>query len=126
MILFSISKYSVISGDMKIEYTIAGIAVLFFSIGVFVNKKNKTDTNSNTLVKENIINTNQIKTLGISEREYEILVEVANGLSNKQIAERLFVTESTVKTHVSNLFVKLDAKRRTQAIQKAKEWQIIS
>jgi DNA-binding NarL/FixJ family response regulator len=53
------------------------------------------------------------------------LKEVAEGLSNKEIADKLFLTESTIKTHVSNLLLKLNAKRRTQAIQIAKELQII-
>jgi ATP/maltotriose-dependent transcriptional regulator MalT len=62
---------------------------------------------------------------GISKREYEVLELMAQGLSNQEIAEKLFVSLNTVKTHTSNLFVKLDAKRRTQAIQKAKELGLI-
>ena len=54
-----------------------------------------------------------------------ILKAISEGLSNKEIGEKLFVSESTVKTHVSNLLVKLDAKRRTQAVQKAKAYHII-
>lgn len=75
---------------------------------------------------ESKIDKNQIKQLGLSAREYEVLVEIKNGLSNKEIANKLFVSESTIKTHVSNMLLKLDVKRRTQAIQKAKELQIIS
>jgi DNA-binding CsgD family transcriptional regulator len=58
--------------------------------------------------------------LGITPREYEILEAVAAGLSNREIAERLFVSENTVKTHTGRLFDKLAAKRRTQAVQLAK------
>ena len=54
-----------------------------------------------------------------------MLQKIAEGLSNKEIAAALFLSESTIKTHVSNLLVKLDAKRRTQAIQIAKAYQII-
>jgi len=57
--------------------------------------------------------------------ESEVLQAISEGLSNKEIAEKLFLSESTIKTHVSNLLVKLNAKRRTQAIQIAKEHQII-
>ena len=63
--------------------------------------------------------------LGISNREYEVLLEIAKGLSNKEIANRLFISESTVKTHVSNVLIKLGAKRRTQAINIAKSLTII-
>ena len=55
--------------------------------------------------------------LGITPRELEILEQIAAGLSNREIAEKLFVSENTVKTHSSRLFDKLNAKRRTQAVQ---------
>jgi ATP/maltotriose-dependent transcriptional regulator MalT len=58
--------------------------------------------------------------LGITPRELEILGLIADGLSNREIAERLFVSENTVKTHSSRLFDKLGAKRRTQAVQMGK------
>jgi len=63
--------------------------------------------------------------LGITPRELEILGLIAAGLSNREIAERLFVSENTVKTHSSRLFDKLNAKRRTQAVQIAKEAGLI-
>jgi len=123
LVLFQLSQYSVTSGNWKIEFVIAIIAVIFFIIGVFVNKKSlQKDPPTNLPVA---IDEEKILALGISKREYEILGKIHEGLSNKEIADQLFVSESTVKTHVSNLFVKLDAKRRTQAIQKAKEYEII-
>ncbi len=63
--------------------------------------------------------------LGITPRELEILGLIAAGLSNREIAERLFVSENTVKTHSSRLFDKLGAKRRTQAVQLGKEARLI-
>ena len=54
-----------------------------------------------------------------------MLQNISEGLSNKEIAEKLFLSESTIKTHVSNILLKLDAKRRTQAVQRAKAFQII-
>ena len=68
---------------------------------------------------------NKVKTLDLSQREYEVLKEISLGLSNKEIGDKLFLSESTIKTHVSNLLVKLNAKRRTQAVQIAKEMRII-
>jgi NarL family two-component system response regulator LiaR len=63
--------------------------------------------------------------LGITPRELEILEAVAAGLSNREIAERLYVSENTVKTHAARLFDKLGARRRTQAVQLAKEAGLI-
>ena len=66
-------------------------------------------------------NTAQQQSLGITARELEILRLVARGLSNREIAEQLFVSENTVKTHCSRTFDKLGAARRTQAVQRGKE-----
>lgn len=121
--LFQLSKYAMTSRNLKNEFVLAGIAIVFFIIGIYLNQRSLRKTQITPNSGE--INTAKIAQLGISKREYEILVEISEGLSNKEIASKLFVSESTVKTHVSNLFAKLDAKRRTQAIQRAKEEQII-
>ncbi len=119
--LFQLSKYSFLTGNSSIEAIIAVIAIVFFGIGVIINKR--VLHKDKKVVTE--IDHKKIEELGLSKREYEVLCEIASGLSNKEIAEKLFVSESTIKTHVSNVLVKLDAKRRTQAIQIAKEHQII-
>ena len=121
LILFQLSKYAYISGDLSIEFVIAVIAIVFFIIGVIINKK----TLRKKAIPDISINTEKIAELGISKREYEVLLQISKGQSNKEIADELFVSESTVKTHVSNLLLKLNAKRRTQAIQKAKNMGII-
>lgn len=122
LLLFQISKYSIASGNLKVEFAIASIAIVFFLIGIYINKKS---LHKKPLYR-NEIDHNKIKALALSKREYEVLQEITLGLSNKEIADKLFVSESTIKTHVSNLLVKLNAKRRTQAIQIAKEFQIVS
>lgn len=66
-----------------------------------------------------------ISELGITPRELEILGLIAAGLSNREIADRLFVSENTVKTHSSRLFDKLGARRRTQAVQLGKQAHLI-
>ena len=66
-----------------------------------------------------------LATLGITPREFEILELIAGGLSNREIASRLFLSENTVKTHASRLLDKLNARRRTQAVQIAKEKGLI-
>ena len=63
--------------------------------------------------------------LGLSERELEVLQELAAGRANKEIAARLHVSPNTVKTHVANLFAKLGARRRTEAIRRARELGIV-
>ena len=92
----------------------------FFFIGIFLNKQSQKSTASTPEIDHK-----QIDKLEISKREYEVLQAIAQGLSNKEIAAQLFVSESTIKTHVSSLLVKLNAKRRTQAIQIAKELHIL-
>lgn len=121
LLLFQFSKYTVISGDLNIEYIMAIIAIAFLGIGIFINKK----TQKQPETSNDQINLQKVEELGLSKREYEVLKEVALGLSNQEIAEKLFVSESTIKTHVSNLLLKLNAKRRTQAIQISKDLNII-
>ena len=70
-------------------------------------------------------NEKRLEQLGITRRELEILEAMAAGLSNREIAERLFVSENTVKTHAARVFDKLSARRRTQAVQRAKEAGLI-
>lgn len=65
------------------------------------------------------------ETLGISDREFEVLALLAQGRSNKEIANQLEVSPNTVKTHVASLFDKLEAKRRTEAILRARELGIL-
>ena len=121
LILFQIGKYAVVSGDSKIEIIIAVIALVFFFIGVYINKRSLHKKQA----IEVEIDFEKIESFEITKREYEVLQQIASGLSNKEIAEKLFLSESTIKTHVSSLLVKLNAKRRTQAIQIAKKENII-
>ncbi|HVU55975.1 MAG TPA: LuxR C-terminal-related transcriptional regulator [Puia sp.] len=68
----------------------------------------------------------ELARLDLSKRELEVLELMAQGLSNQEIAEKLFVSLNTIKTHTSRLFEKMDVKRRTQAVEKAKRLNIIS
>jgi DNA-binding CsgD family transcriptional regulator len=63
---------------------------------------------------------------GLSRRELDVLERAAAGLSNQEIADALFISLSTVKTHLNNVFIKLDVKRRTQAVSKARELGLIA
>ena len=121
LLLFKISELTYLSGDLRLEFILSGIALLFFFVGIYINKKSLRKQEQASIE----IDFKRIKKLEISEREYEVLQKISEGLSNKEIAEQLFVSESTVKTHVSSLLLKLNAKRRTQAIQIAKSIQIL-
>lgn len=121
LLLFKISTYSIIGGYSKIEFVIAGIAIVFFFVGMYINKKSLQKQQATS----NAIDHKKIAALDITSREYEVLQGISEGLSNKEIADKLCLSESTIKTHVSNVLTKLDAKRRTQAIQIAKAHHII-
>jgi DNA-binding CsgD family transcriptional regulator len=121
MLLFQLSKYSVISGDFTLEFILIIVAVSFFIIGIYVYRK----FYQKPMVIDKEIDLKKIKKLEITEREYEVLQLISQGMSNKEIANSLFLTESTIKTHVSNLLVKLNAKRRTQAVQIAQQLNIL-
>lgn len=128
MLLVQVSKYSLLTRGLKDELLVAFFAVLFIGLGVIVSKllfKPKTKIVYSPNGQESKPDLAKVEELGISKREYEVLEEMARGKSNLEIADRLFISESTVKTHVSNLLVKLDAKRRTQAVSIAKEIRII-
>src|SRR5687767_2482754 len=106
------------------------IAGLFAALGIWLGLK-LTRKKEVVIVKEVpasqpfSLNEARLKDLGITKRELEILELIAQGMSNREIAEKLFVSENTVKTHSSRLFDKLSAKRRTQAVQIAKEMGLI-
>jgi ATP/maltotriose-dependent transcriptional regulator MalT len=68
----------------------------------------------------------KIVALGITPRELEVLQLIAEGLSTREMAERLFVSENTVKTHTSRVLDKLGASRRTQAVQLAKQMRLLA
>lgn len=120
--------------DNSIEIYIGLIALFFTVLGAWVaTQLAKPKIKTVVIEKEvfisqpgdNIINETELKKLNLSKREYEILQLLAKGFSNAAIAENLFLSLSTVKTHVSNLFFKMDVKSRTQAIEKSKRLKII-
>jgi DNA-binding CsgD family transcriptional regulator len=113
-------EYRYFVRDFSLEFYLGAVAVLFTAVGVWAGMKL---TRKKVIVAgpDSKLNAQELQRLGISKREYEVLELMAQGLSNQEIADKLFVSLNTVKTHSSNLFVKLDARRRTQAIHRAKE-----
>lgn len=124
LVLFQLARYSHMRTNWGTEIWIAVISLVFFGIGIFISRKYLPVIRKETVQKE--IDPAQVNKLGLSRREYEILGLINDGLSNQQIADKLFVSENTVKKHVSNLFLKLDVQRRTEAIKKAKDLNIIA
>ena len=108
------------------------VALIFATVGIWLGLK-LTRPRVTVVVKEVPVpmsgpfarNEAKLAQLGITPRELEILEAMASGLSNREIGERLFVSENTVKTHAARVFEKLSAKRRTQAVQLAKEAGLI-
>jgi ATP/maltotriose-dependent transcriptional regulator MalT len=121
-------RYLVLEHSLEIYGGI--VALLFSALGIWLGLK-LTRTHETVVVREVQVtgpftrNETQLQRLGITPRELEILEAMAGGFSNREIAERLFVSENTVKTHTARLFDKLSARRRTQAVQRAKEAGLI-
>ena len=107
------------------------IAILFAVVGIWLGNR-LTTPRQKIVIKEVpvpatsfILNEQKQEALGITRRELEILELVAQGMSNREIAGKLYVSENTVKTHCSRAFDKLGARRRTQAVQLGKEFGLL-
>ena len=120
--------------DHSIEIYIGLIAIIFTGLGIWLAlklSKPKIETvfvEKEVYVQRNenfVLDTSLIAQLQLSKRELAILNLLAEGHSNQEIAAKLFVSVSTVKTHIQNLFEKLDVKRRIQAIEKARSLNLI-
>jgi DNA-binding NarL/FixJ family response regulator len=104
-----------------LEIYLAILALAFMGLGAWVALRLRRPP----VAEKFEINTQAQQSLGLSERELEVLSLIAAGQSNKEIARRLEVSPNTVKTHVANLFTKLGAQRRTDAVARARELGLI-
>ena len=117
-------EYRFFVRDLSLEAYLGVVAVLFSGLGIWAGLR---------LTRRKVViaapdftpDDEERQRLGISRREYEVLELIAQGLSNREIADKLFVSLNTVKTHSSHLFMKLDARRRTEAIRRAKELRLL-
>lgn len=120
--------------DHALDIYIGAIALIFTGLGIWLALKLAKPKTQTVIVEKEIyrvadqfvLNEAELEKLGLSRRELEVLQHMAEGLSNSEIAEKLFVSLNTVKTHTSKIFEKLDVKRRTQAVEKAKRIGIIA
>jgi DNA-binding CsgD family transcriptional regulator len=130
IVLLKLVEYRFLVVQHSIEIYGGLVALLFAVLGLWLGLK-LTKNKETVIIKEVpapqffTLNEQRLAELGITPRELQILELIANGLSNREIAEKLFVSENTVKTHSSRLFDKLSAKRRTQAVQLGKELGLI-
>jgi DNA-binding CsgD family transcriptional regulator len=138
IVVLRLIEYRFLVLERSIEIYGGLIALFFASLGIWLGLKL---TKNKVVVKEVpievpieiqvptsqpfVLNQVKLQQLGITARELEILQLIAGGMSNREIAEKLFVSENTVKTHSSRLFEKLSAKRRTQAVQIGKDLSLI-
>lgn len=119
--------------DHAFEIYAGAIALIFTGLGIWLALK-LTKPKIKTVVVEQpvyitnahfVLNERELTRLQISKRELEVLQLMAEGLSNQEMADKLFLSVSTIKTHANNLFGKLDVTRRTQAISKGKQLSLI-
>lgn len=132
LLLLRLMEWQLIFINNSFEIYAGIIAVIFTLLGVWVAMKlSKPKT---ILVEKEVVikagpgfkvNEKAVTELGLSKRELEILELTAKGLSNKEIADQLFLSLNTIKTHFSNMFLKLDVQRRTQALEKARRLGLI-
>lgn len=108
------------------------VAAIFAAVGIWLGRR-LTRTTETVVVREVVVSAPssfvrdqaKVESLGLTPRELEVLELIAEGLSNKEIAARVFVSENTIKTHSSRVFDKLGAQRRTQAVQLGRELGLI-
>ena len=122
-------EYQYFVRNIPLEFYIGLVAIMFTALGIWAGLR-LTRPKIVEIPVPGIsgpfeIDEAKLKKLGISKREYEVLELLSQGLSNLEIADKLFISNSTVKSHVSNLLAKLEASRRTQAIRRAKELRLI-
>jgi DNA-binding CsgD family transcriptional regulator len=125
-------EYRFLVVEHSIEIYGGLIALLFAALGIWlglkITRKKEVVVFKEVMVSAAVpfaLNAERLRELGVTPREREILELIAKGMSNREIAEKLFVSENTVKTHSSRLFDKLGAKRRTQAVQIGKDLGLI-
>jgi NarL family two-component system response regulator LiaR len=130
--VLKLTEYRFLVVEHSVEIYGGLIAALFAGLGIWLGLT-LTRKKPEVIIKEVevpaggpfVVDQARVSKLGITPRELEILGLIAGGLSNREIAARLFVSENTVKTHSSRVFDKLGAKRRTQAVQLGKEFGLI-
>jgi DNA-binding CsgD family transcriptional regulator len=119
--------------DHAFELYAGALAIIFTLLGIWLALKLTRPKTHTVIVEKEVIikssdfvlNEHELNKLGLSKREMEVLQLMAGGLSNQEIADRLFVSLNTIKTHSSKVFEKLEVQRRTHAVDKARKLNLI-
>ena len=130
--LLQLIEYRWVVVEYSVEIYGGLVAAVFAAVGIWLGRR-LTGPRPTVVVREVVAGSGgpfvrderQVESLGLTPRELEVLELIAEGLSNREIAARAFVSENTVKTHSSRVFSKLGARRRTQAVQIGKELRLI-
>jgi two-component system, NarL family, response regulator LiaR len=139
-LLLKLVEYRLLIIDHSFEIYAGSIALLFTLLGIWLSQKILGPKKETTIIEKErivekevfvespqpfVLNQKAMEEADLSARELEVLRLIAKGLSNQEIASALYVSVNTVKTHITNLFYKLEVTRRTQAVEKAKKLSII-
>jgi NarL family two-component system response regulator LiaR len=127
--LLKFLEYRYIIRDLSLEFYLGLVSILFTTVGIWLGlkltRKKVVTVHAPAVPPVFEFNEQALSQTGISKRELEVLTLMAQGLTNQEIADKLFVSLNTIKTHSSNLFLKLEVRRRTQAIERAKQLRLI-
>ncbi len=139
-LLLKLIEYRLLLIDHSVEFFVGSIALLFTALGIWLSRKILGPKRETTIIEKErivekeiliasplpfVLNNKAIEAADLSARELEVLELIAKGFSNQEIASALYVSVNTIKTHITNLFFKLEVTRRTQAVEKAKKLSII-
>lgn len=119
-------EYRFMVKSLSTEVYIGVVAALFTGVGLWLGSKLIAAKKVVEVVPATLVDEQAVRSSGLSARELEVLQLMAEGLSNQEIADKLFVSLPTVKSHSSSLFTKLEVKRRTEAVHRAKSLRIIA
>lgn len=123
VLLLKTIEYRFFVKSFSIDIYLGGIALVFTILGFWVASNYLSPPKSEARILENF--TTSVGSNILSERELEVLKKMADGLSNQQIADSLYISIHTVKTHTASIFEKLNVNRRTQAVLRAREMGIL-
>jgi DNA-binding CsgD family transcriptional regulator len=132
LLLLKWLEWNFVIVNHSVEIYASAIAVVFTALGIWLAVKLMKPKATTVVIEKPVaadtgftLNEAELNKLHISSRELEVLQLMAQGLSNQEIAGRLFVSLNTIKTHSSNLFTKMEVERRTQAVEKARRLRLI-
>lgn len=133
LILLKFANYNLVLLQNATEWYAGLTGLLFLGVGIWMTKKLQRPKTETVIIEKTIFSAEPfqadekaIATIGLKPREREVLELMAQGFSNAEIADKLFLSVNTVKTYASGLFQKLDVNSRTKALDKARKLGIVA